>query len=109
MSTPDSQASAFFDILLASIVSGDYDQFVANASSGFRNAITPETFERVSASLRPRLAAGYAATYLDVFSDQGARVSLWKLSFHDGGDDRLAKLSVHKGYVAGFLISRAFA
>ena len=109
MSIPDPQAATFFDTLLASAISGDYAQFVANATSGFRSAITPETFERVNASLRPHLAAGYTATYLDVFSDRGARVFLWKLSFQDGSDDRLAKLSVHKGYVAGFLISRAFA
>ena len=109
MNTPEPQAASLFDTLLTSMADGDYGRFVSNGTSGFQSAITPEIFARVNASFRPRMAAGYVAKYLDVFSDKGARIFLWKLSFDDGGDDRLAKLSVHKGYVAGFLISGAFA
>ena len=109
MNTLDAQTTRLFDRLTAALLTGNHDGFIADGDDGFRDGITPENFARVSNSLRPRFTTGHDATYLGQLRDRGTQVFLWKLTFHDGGDDLLARLCVRKGRVAGFLVRGAFA
>ena len=58
----------------------------------------------VATTLAPRLQAGHELSYLGVLNQRGLRVTVWKLSFKDGGDDHLVTLGVKDGKVAMFLV-----
>ena len=109
MNTPDTQTAGFFDGLIAALRTGNHGHFIASGDDSFRNGITPEAVARIGNELQPRFVAGHDAAYLGQLRDRGTQVSLWKLTFHDGGDDLLARLCVRHGRVAGFLIRSAFA
>ena len=97
-----------FNTLLAATAADDYDQFVSVADDAFRRGITPTKFHSVSQSLAPRMQRGCTPTYLGELRQNGALVSLWRLAFADGGDDRLARMSMSQDRVDGFLITPAF-
>jgi len=100
---PQKEDAAFTSKLLDSIKNDDYAAFVADGTPDFQ-AITKVNFDQVSAQLAPRFKAGSKVVFLGQLSQHGYRVSLWKISFSDGGDDMLAKLSVKDGKVGGFWI-----
>ncbi len=58
----------------------------------------------MATKLAPRLRAGYEMSYLGVLNQRGQRVTVWKLSFKDGGDEHLVTLGVKDGKVGSFLI-----
>ena len=58
----------------------------------------------MSAKVAPKLLAGHELSYLGDLRQHGYHVTLWKVSFKDGGDDALATLSVKDGKVGGFFI-----
>src|SRR5947207_2082367 len=93
-SKADTATRSCFDTLLAATTADDYDQFVSVADAPFRRSITPATFHAVSKALAPRMQRGYTTTYLGKLRQDGAQVSLWRLEFADGGDDRLARMSM---------------
>jgi hypothetical protein len=66
--------------------------------------LTKKQFEPVSAQLSSRLKAGYTVAYFGDLKQLGYHVTIWKLSFKDGGDDFLAETSVKDGKVGGFWI-----
>ncbi|MEO7934122.1 MAG: hypothetical protein ABIT76_13290 [Chthoniobacterales bacterium] len=101
--------TVLFKNLLVSLRDDNHSQFLADADSGFRSAITAEIFGRVSADLQPRLASGCDEIFLGELQDRGAQVFIWKLSFSDGGDDLLARMGVRESKVSGFKITSAFA
>ena len=88
--------------LLQAVQGNDYAAFVGDGTAEFKSGLPPQMLAGVSAQLGPRMAAGYAATYLGLLVQQGCRVYLWKLVFTDGGDDVLAKLALVDDQVAGF-------
>jgi hypothetical protein len=90
--------------MLAALQSGSYDDFVADAEEPFRAALNQTTFDAVSARMAPRLKAGYGLSYLGTLSQVGYAVNLWKISFKDGKDDVLAKISTKDGKVGGFYL-----
>jgi hypothetical protein len=108
VSQADSTTERWFNTLLAATAADDYDQFVSVADEVFRGAITPTAFHSMCQSLAPRMQRGCEPTYLGQLGQNGAEVSLWRLTFADGGDDRLARMSVFHGRVNGFLITPAF-
>jgi hypothetical protein len=108
VSEVDSTAQSSFQTVLAAIAADDYDQFVSVAGDTFRSHITPTTFHALSQSLAPRMQRGCTPTYLGQLRQNGAEISLWILAFADGGDDRLARMSMSQDRVDGFLITQAF-
>jgi hypothetical protein len=78
------------------------------ADDTFRRSITRIAFQSISQSLAPRMQRGCTPTYLGQLQQNGAQVSLWRLTFADGGDDRLARMSLSQDRVDGFLITPAF-
>ena len=108
VSRADATTQSCFDTLLAATAAGDYDQFVSVADATFRRSITPTAFHSISQSLAPRMQRGFTPTYLGHLRQNGAQVSLWRLAFADGGDDRLARMSMSQDRVDGILITPAF-
>ena len=105
----DPTAQRCFNTLLAATAAGDYNQFVSVANDTFRRGITPSMFDSISQSLGPRTQhGGCTPTYLGQFRQNGTQVSLWRLAFTDGGDDRLARLSMLQDRVNGFVVTPAF-
>jgi hypothetical protein len=90
--------------LLKAVEANDYDSFVADGTPEVKAALTKQMLEGVSAQMAPRMKKGYDATYLGELKQQGCQVYLWKLTYKDGGDDTLARLSLKTGKVAGFLL-----
>lgn len=89
--------------LLKAIAQDSYAAFIAEGTPEF-SAITPEQFEAVAAQVGPRLSEGYRAEYFGKIRQQGHEISVWKISFDDGGDDLLATLSVSGRKVNGFFL-----
>lgn len=102
-STPES-ARPMLDKLLQAVSSNDYASVISDGTVAFKTGITKQMIERVSAQLAPRMVKGYEVTFLGELKQQGCQVSLWKVSYKDGGDDTLAKLVIKDGKVAGFLL-----
>jgi len=105
----DPTAQRCFNTLLTATAAGDYNQFVSVANDTFRRGITPSKFDSISQSLGPRIQhGGCTPTYLGQFRQNDTQVSLWRLAFTDGGEDRLARLSMSQDRVNGFVITPAF-
>ncbi len=94
--------AALIGNLLHAIQANDYQRFVADGTARFKEGLTKEIFEKVSAELAPRMKKGYARVYLGRLHQHGYELYLWKLTFIDGGDDILAKMVVKDGRIAGF-------
>ena len=99
-----SDAAAISAKLFAALENTDYAAFVAAGDAVFQQKLKPEQFAAVAAQLAPMLKAGHAVTYLGELQQKGFRVTLWKLSFRQGGDDLLVTLSLKDGKVGGFWI-----
>jgi hypothetical protein len=97
-------AAAIATKLFAAIENTDYAAFVADGDAVFQQKLKPEQFAAVAAQLAPMLKAGHDVTYLGELQQKGFRVTLWKLSFKQGGNDLLATLSLKDGKVGGFWI-----
>lgn len=89
--------------LLDAMAKNDYQAFTAKGTTDFA-AIDQAQFVQVSNSLSPRLEKGYSVDYLGNLQQQGLDISVWKVSFQDGGDDLLATLNVQNGRVGGFFL-----
>ena len=87
--------------LITALVNADYAAFVADGDDAFKG-LTKEQFDAVAKQFAPRFKAGYEVTYLGELKQKGYEVSLWKLTFKDGGDDLLATLSRKDGKTGGF-------
>jgi len=97
-------ARPVLDKLLKAVEANDYDGFVADGTAEVKAALTKQMLEGVSAQMAPRMKKGYEATYLGELKQSGCKVYLWKLTYKDGGDDTVARLSLKDGKVAGFLL-----
>jgi hypothetical protein len=89
--------------LLAALKNADREAFVVDGEAAFKQLSQPQ-FAAAAAQLSPRLKGGYEVAYLGDLKQHGYRVTLWKLSFKDGGDDVLATLSMKDGKVGGFWV-----
>ena len=89
--------------LLDAMAQNDYQAFTAKGTADFA-AIDQAQFTQVADSLSPRLQKGYGVEYLGTLRQQGLDISVWKVSFQDGGDDLLATLNVQDGRVGGFFL-----
>ena len=89
--------------IFSAIENSDYVAFVADGDAPFKQ-LKKEQFDAVSAKVAPKLLAGHELSYLGDLKQHGYHVTLWKVTFKDGGDDALATLSVKDGKVGGFFI-----
>ena len=89
--------------LFSAIEKSDYEAFVADGTAPFQQ-LKKEQFDGLAAKIAPKLRAGHEVSYLGDLKQNGYHVTLWKVSFKDGGDDALATLSVKDGKVGGFFI-----
>lgn len=100
----DAQDRQALEGLLAAVAEQDHDAFVAPGTPDFAAAITSQQFDDVARIVGPRLKQGYTAQHLGNMRQRGHEISLWKLSFKDGGDDLLATLNIQGGRVGGFFL-----
>jgi hypothetical protein len=101
--TPAPEDATLSAKLITAVEKSDYAAFIADGEAPFQQ-MKKEQFESVCTKLAPRFKGGYAASYLEALKQKGYRVTLWKLSFNDGGDDMLVTLAVKDGKVGGFFI-----
>ena len=100
---PHPEDSTIATTLVTALVQNDHAAFIAKGDDGF-SKLSPAAFASAASALGPRLKAGHTLAYLGDLRQHGARVTLWKLTFQDGGDDGLATLVFKGDKVAGFWI-----
>jgi len=100
---PQKEDAVLVGKLITAIEKLDYDAFVADGEGPFQQ-LKKEQFEAVAAKVAPKLQAGHEVSYFGDLRQKGYHVTLWKISFKDGGDDVLATLSVKDGKVSGFFM-----
>jgi RNA polymerase sigma factor (sigma-70 family) len=96
-SAPDQKAASR---LLQAVQNDDYDLFMQDGDAAFKT-LTRQSLDSVSQQLAKRLQTGYELVFLGELNQNGYRVTLWKISFKNGGDDVLEKLSTKAGKVGG--------
>jgi len=101
-SPPRDQAN--LDRLIQAIEVNNRDAFLKDATSAMSQAITSQVLASVSTDLAPHLANGYALVYLGNLKQSGDAVQIWKVTFKDGRDDALVKMSLNDGKLDGFFI-----
>jgi len=101
---PPASVGKTFDKVVAAVISGDRDAFVALATPAVKSAFTPEIMKSVRSAFGKRLEAGYSAEYLCELDQAGLEVHLWKVSFRDGGDDVVVRIAMQEDLVAGFFL-----
>ncbi|MBX6317153.1 hypothetical protein [Pigmentiphaga sp.] len=90
--------------LLNAIEAKNYQEFVAAGSEDFAK-LDRSQFDAVAAQLAPRLHGGYQVQRLGDYRQQAYELSLWKITFADGGDDLLGTLNLQdNGKVGGFVL-----
>lgn len=92
-------------IILDAIASGNYELFTTVGDSGYKAGITQPIFEEVSEQLAPRMEKGYSLTYFGHLKQGDYPIYLWKLSFTDGGDEFVTRMTLNGDKVAGILIT----
>ncbi len=101
---PPASVGKTFDKVVAAVISGDRDAFVALSTPAVKSGFTPELMKSIQGTLGKRLEAGYSAEYLCELNQAGLKVHLWKVSFRDGGDDVVVRIAMQKDSVAGFFL-----
>ena len=89
--------------MLLAIANGDYASFVSDGDTAFKG-LPKGNFNFVVNKFSTRFKAGYDVVYLGELKKRGIQITLWKISFKDGGDDILVTLSLKDGKVGGFWI-----
>ncbi|AFY42994.1 hypothetical protein [Nostoc sp. PCC 7107] len=102
---PEQSVQKTFTSLINAIEEKNYNKFISQGNAAFKEGITQQSFTQVSEQLAPRLKKGYSAVFVTKLNQQGYQVYLWKLTFKDGSDDILARLSLKAGKVGGFWLN----
>lgn len=102
---PEQSIQKTFINLINAIKENNYAKFTSQGNDAFKEAITKQIFTQVNGQLAPRIKKGYSAVFLGKLNQQGYQVYLWKLSFQDGNDDVLARLSLKDGKIGGFWLN----
>ena len=91
--------------ILDATASGNYDLFTTVGNSSYKAGITRQMFEGVSEQLAPRMAEGYTTTYFGHLKQLHYQIYLWNLSFEDGRDEFVIRMTMDGDNVAGILIT----
>jgi hypothetical protein len=103
-STPSQSVVDCLQTILDATATNNYELFTTVGDSAYKAGITKQMFEGVSEQLAPRMEKGYSSTYLGELKQQEYQIYLWKLSFADGGDEFLARMTMNGTLVGGILI-----
>jgi exonuclease VII large subunit len=103
--TPPQNVIDCLQTILDATASGNYDLFTTVGDSGYKASITKQMFKGVSEQLAPRMEKGYSITYFGRLKQSDYQIYLWKLSFEDGGDEFVARMTMNGDKVAGILIT----
>ena len=102
---PDQRVVDCLKTILEATASGNYELFTTVGTPAYKAGITLQMFEGVSEQLAPRMAKHYSTTYFGNLKQHHYQVYLWKLSFEEGGDEFVARMTMDGDKVAGILIT----
>jgi hypothetical protein len=105
LTSPPQNIINYFQIILDAIASGNYELFTTVGDSNYKAGITKQMFEGVSEQLAPHMGKGYSITYFGHLKQGDYQIYLWKLSFEDGGDEFVARMTMNGDKVGGILIA----
>lgn len=103
--TPLQNVIDCLQVMLDATASGNYDLFITVGNSSYKEGITKQMFEGVSEQLSPRMEKGYSITYFGHLKQLHYQIYLWKLSFEDGGDEFVTRMTMDGDKVAGIVIN----
>lgn len=103
--TPPQNVIVCLQTILDATDSGNYDHFFTVRNSSCKAGITRQMLECVSEQLSPRMLEGYTTTYFGHLKQLHYQIYLWKLSFEDGGDEFVIRMTMDGDKVAGILIT----
>jgi hypothetical protein len=101
------QEKGFANEIMKATADENYQAFVADGDSGFKS-ITKAQFDDVCRQADSRLKAGYQVIFLGSLKQDDSRVTLWKISYSDGGNDDLLRMAVRDGKISGALLTPPF-
>ena len=90
--------------MLAAIQSGSPEQFAKEGNDTFKQDATQSVIDKAKEDFGDRLKKGYQTQYLAELKQKDHKVHVWKITFTDGGDDMLVRVSFRNGKVAGFFV-----
>jgi len=90
--------------MLTAIAEGSYDNFLTYADNELKAGFLKELMTNAATKYGPRLEEGYTLHSFGTLQQEGQMIHLWKLEFHDGGDDQLLRVTINAGRARSFLI-----
>lgn len=103
--TPAQNVIDCLQTILEATVSGNYELFISVGNSSYQAGITKQIFEGVSEQLAPLMKQGYTTNYFGSIKQLHYQIYLWKLSFTEGGDEFIIRMTMDEDKVAGVLIN----
>jgi RNA polymerase sigma factor (sigma-70 family) len=104
---PTEQETKYATEIMKSIADDDYHEFVADGDKNFKS-ITKAQFQSLCDQDTSQLKNGYHVIFLGALTQDGGRITLWKVSHIDGTDDDLLHLAIAHGKISGALVTYAF-
>jgi RNA polymerase sigma factor (sigma-70 family) len=102
------QETTFANEVMKSLADDDYQEFIADGDAGLKS-IKETQFKALTVQRTAQLKRGYHVIFLGVLTENGMRVSLWKISYDDNSDDDVLHLAVSGGKISGALLSPPFS
>jgi RNA polymerase sigma factor (sigma-70 family) len=102
------QETTFANEVMKSLADENYQEFVADGDKGLKT-IKESQFKALCVQRTSQLKGGYHVIFLGMLTENGMRVSLWKISYDDGSDDDVLHLAVSGGKISGALLTPPFA
>lgn len=93
------------NLILKAIASSNYELFTTVGTPAYKAGITLQMFEGVSEQFAPRMAKHYSTTYFGNLKQHQYQIYLWKLSFEEGEDEFVVRMTMDDDKVAGILIT----
>ena len=101
------QEKTFANELMKATTDEDYQAFIADGDKDFKT-LKKSDFKAVCDQVTSQLKNGYHVIFLGVLMENKGRITLWKISYDDGGDDDLLRLAVDNNKIAGSLLTPPF-
>ena len=96
------QETGFANELMKATADDDYQAFIADGDKDFKS-LPRDEFKAVGNQVSSKLKGGYHVVFLAAFHLKRLpdHVTLWKVSYDNGGDDDLLHLMVNNGKITG--------
>ncbi|HUA64789.1 MAG TPA: sigma-70 family RNA polymerase sigma factor [Alphaproteobacteria bacterium] len=100
------QETAFANELLKATADDNYQAFLADGDKEFKS-LSEGQFKAVYDQVSSKINGGYQVTFLASFRLKVIpdHVTLWKVSYNNGGDDDVLHLTVNNGKITGALLT----